>query len=127
MAAGNFTGVTPQWVEPFEPQSHTIVSQMESMKKQYVNLSGSSILYQYKLRWINMPDGDFWTLYNHFIAAKAGFQEFSWRSVPSYIDTNQSGSGDGTNLTGRWVEGSFKFRFNSKSINAEIVFERTVV
>jgi len=117
--------LVPKWVEPFEPEFHNIVTPSESMKKNYQNISVSGI-YKFKLIFKGLSDTNFWTLYNHFAANKGGYASFSWTSVPSYIDTDQSGTGDGANLTGRWIEGSFKFNPKATSWDAEIAFEKAV-
>jgi len=120
--AANFSGVTPTWVEPLEPEFKNLITQGIGAK-QYQNLDPTGIL-KYKLRWEEMSNANFWTLYNHYYSCKGGFDSFSWKSVPSYIDTDQDSVEDGTDLTGRWVEGTFKFSANAKSWNAEIVFEK---
>jgi len=128
MAAANFgSGVTPTWVTPLEPEFHNIITPMESMKKNYMNVSGSTPVFRYKLVWNSMTDAKFWALYNHFYSAKGGYDSFLWTSVPAYIDANHDGTADGADMTGRWVAGSFKFQLDPKSWKAEIIFEEKVV
>ena len=126
MAGANFSGVTPNWMTPLEPEFYTIISSAESQKKNYMNISGSTPVMKYKCTWDAMTDAKFWTLYNHFFANKGGYDYFLFHCVPSYIDTDQSGTGDGADMTGRWVEGTFKFQLEPKSWKAEIVFEKQV-
>ena len=124
--AAAFSGVTPTWVVPYAPEFHTIVTQAESMRKCYANLSGSSPMYRYKLKWTEMTDGEFWQLHHHYYGCLGGYDSFIWKDVPSYIDADHDGTPDGDDMTGRWVEGSFKFSPNPRSWNAEVDFEEEV-
>jgi len=123
--AAAFT-VTPTWVHPTEPEFHTITTLSENQKKNYIDLSGSTPVLKYKLLFEGLSDTDFWTLYNHYYSAKGGYDSFVWSSVPSYIDTDQDGTPDGSNITGRWVTGSFRFKPKANSWEAEIEFEKEV-
>jgi len=125
MAADDFT-LIPTWVIPFAPEFHNIITQSESMKKNYQNLSSNPVM-KFKLIFEKLGDTNFWTLHNHYYGRYGGYDSFSWQSVPSYIDTNQDGTPDGTDMTGRWVEGSFQFQPESRSWSAEIVFEKVIV
>ncbi len=113
MTASAFGSVTPTWVYPLEPQYHNVVTQAESMKKRYYNVSGSSVA-QYKLVFEGLSDAQHTTLKNHFNECKGGYDSFTWQTVPSYI---------GTDMVGRWVEGSFKEDPKSRHWECEIIFE----
>ena len=122
--AANFSGVTPTLVTPLGPEFKNLITPGTG-KKQYQNLDPNPVM-KYKLEWTMMSNANFWTLYNHVYSCKGGFDSFSWKSVPLYIDTNQDSVEDGADLTGRWVEGTFKFKPNAKSWDAEIVFEKAL-
>ena len=126
MSVAKITTVTPTWCYPMEPQFHNIITPSENQKKSYLNLSGSSPVYRYKLVFEGLSDDDFWFLHNHFCSAKGGYDTFDWCTVPSYIDADHDGTADGGNLTGRWVDGSFRFTPQPNSWDVEIVFEEEV-
>jgi hypothetical protein len=121
MAADDFS-LVPTWVYPEEPEFHNIITPAESMKKQYQNLSATPWR-RFRLVFKGLSDTNFWALYNHFYGRYGGYDSFSWQSVPSYIDTDQDGTPDGSNLTGRWVDKSFSFRPLANGWDAEVVFE----
>jgi len=122
--ASDFT-LTPTAVVPVTPVFNTIISQSESMKKQYQNLSGNAV-FRYKLTFNALSETDFWTLYNHYHSCKGEYDSFSWTSVPSYIDTDQDGTPDGSNMTGHWVTNSLTFQPLAVGLwQAEIIFERS--
>ena len=73
-----------------------------------------------------MSDTNFAYLHAHYIEALGGYDTFLWKCVPSYIDTTHDGIADGGNMTGRWLEGSYKFSPNAKTWNAEIIFEEDI-
>ncbi len=121
----NFTTV-PSLVNPDVPMFHTVITQSESMKKQYQSLS-STATQKFKLLFRSINITVFNTIQAHYAANLGQYANFSWTSVPTYIDTDMSGTGDGNNMTGRWVEGSLKMFPVGKSIcNVEIVFEKDV-
>ena len=122
----NLSGVTPSWVLPEEPQYYTLITQTESMKKHYTNLSGTSSVERFKLQWTRMTDATFAILKAFYHARKGGYESFTWHCVPSYIDTDADGTADGSDMTGRFVEGTFKFRPQAKFWEAEVTFEKEV-
>lgn len=121
-----FSGVTPTWVIPYELEFHTIITQSETQKKNYQNLSGSTPVCRYKLKWTNLSDANFGILSAHYYARKGSGTSFQWKSVPAYIDTNHDGTPDGSDMYGRWIQGSFKFQPNAHSWDAEIDFEEEI-
>jgi len=121
-----FSGVTPTWVLPQEPEYYTLVTQTESMKKHYANLSGTSSVERFKLMWTRMTDANFAYLKGFYHDRKGGYESFTWHTVPAYIDTDADGVADGSDMDGRWVEGTFRFRPQAKFWEAEVVFEKEV-
>lgn len=126
MAGADLTSVTPTWMEPQEPEFHTIMTQSESMKKNYANLSGSTPILKWKCKWQGLSDTSYYLLYQHFYDNKGGYDSFAFKCVPSYIDTDEDGVPDGSAMTGRWVEGTFKTKLLPRSWDLEIVFEKAV-
>lgn len=117
--------LTPTWVEPMEPGFHNIVTPSESMKKQRQNV-GATGVETFSIIFEGMSDADYYVLLNHYKLVKGDYDSFQWISVPSYIDTDMDGAGDGTNLTGYWVKGSFKAKNRAHGWDAEIVFEKVI-
>lgn len=118
------SGVTPTWVYPMEPQFHTIITQTESQKKNFLNLSGSTPVFKWKLVWEKMSDAKFWGLHKHFHDRGGGYAKFAWKDVPAYIDTDMDGTVDGSDVTVRYIAGSFKFSPNAHSWDAEVIVEK---
>jgi hypothetical protein len=98
MAAGSAFTLTPQIVEPLDPEYHNVITDSESMKKEYINLSATPIE-RYKLTFKVLTNSNRETLLAHYKDQSGGYFVFSWQSVPSYIYS-------GTNISGRWVDGS---------------------
>jgi len=117
--------VTPDWAFPVKaPVFNTFESPAESMKKDYQNIGGAGVE-TYKLKWAQMSSEDFWILYNHYYLCYGSFNGFWWNTVPDEIDTNQSGSPDGTRMAGHWVQDSFIFKPKGPfNYEAEIVFRK---
>lgn len=113
----DFTSV-PTWVEPESPEYHTLVTEAESMKKRFQSLSASPVE-KFKLTFTGVSDTTYATIKTHFDGQLGGYDEFTWKSVPSYIDA-------GANKTGRWVEGSFKQTPRAKGWDLELTFEESV-
>lgn len=117
-AGASFTFV-PTWVYPIEPEFYNIITPSESQKKEYFNLSSTSVD-KYRLRFSGVTD----TTYNggsgildHFNGQYGGYQSFPWTSVPSYINS-------GASITGRWIDGTFKATPLSNGWDIEIEFEK---
>jgi len=126
MAISALTGVTPTLVTPEAPKFNVVVSQSESMIKNYMNLSGSSPVYRYALKFVNISDDDHTLLLSHWIESKGGTESFSWETVPPYIDGDFDGVPDGETMVGNWVPGSFKHTPNPYSLNVTLKFEALV-
>ena len=124
MAGANFT-LIPTWVYPEELEWNTLVTQSESMKKQYQSLSDTPGQ-KYRLVFTGLSDANRGVLLNHIYQCKGGFDSFSWQSVPSYIDTDLDGTPDGSNMTGRWVEKSYDQTPRENAWDCEIIFEKAI-
>jgi len=98
MAAGEDFTMAPSEVVELEPEYNNIITPTESMKKEYLNLSATA-LQKYKITFNVLTTANKDTLLTHFKANYGEFHSFTWKSVPSYIES-------GANITGRWVTGS---------------------
>ena len=56
MAADDFT-ITPSWVDVHCPEFHNIITQSESMKKDYQNLSTTSVQ-RFTLKFLGLSDAN---------------------------------------------------------------------
>jgi hypothetical protein len=119
--AANFT-LKPTWVYPVLPQFNTIISQSESMKKEYFSMASTSVK-RYKLTYNGLSDADFETLLDHYNSCYGGYDSFNWMNsaIPSYILLLLDLTTE--NITGRWVHGSLTFKPEAKSWDASIIFE----
>lgn len=120
MAPGaNFT-LTPNLVETLEPIYNNVITQSESMKKEFLNLSATPVE-RYKLVFTMLSNTDRDTLITHWKDNSGGYYPFAWASVPSYI-------GSGANITGRWVPDSLSMgsTINGQCWNVAMTFEKSV-
>ena len=124
--ATKLSGVTPTLVIPLGPQYHTIISQAESQKKVYLSMSGSTPIYQYKVKWINITDAKYLTIESKYRECLGGYDSFFFKCMPDYIDCNHDGTADGSGVTVRFVEGSFDESPNAKSWNVDCLFEESI-
>ena len=125
MAADDFT-IKPTIVIPEVPDFNTIITQSESMKKNYQSLSATSTQ-KWRLIFKAITNTVFVTIQAHYAARYGQYDNFLWTTVPSYIDTDMSGTVDGTSMTGRWVEGSLSVTpLGALKCNCELVFEKDV-
>lgn len=123
--AANFT-FTPDYVIPEVPDFNTIITQSESMKKNYLSMNSTPVQ-RFKLIFKAIDNDDAIDIQAHYASCYGQYDNFSWTTVPSYIDTNLDGTKDGTNMTGRWVEGSLIFTpLDDSKCNVEIIFEKDV-
>ncbi len=119
VTAGATFGVSPTWVIPEEPEFHLIETQAESMKKDFNLMSGSSSVDIYRLQFTGLSDTDYnggSGVHDHFIGQNGGYSSFRWASVPSYINS-------GSDVTGRWVAGTFNPTPKASSWDVEVSFE----
>ena len=98
MAAGGNFSLVPNEVIEIEPTYNNVITQSESMKKEFLNLSSTPLL-QYKIKFSALTTANKDVLLAHYKDQSGGYYEFSWTSVPSYINS-------GANISGRWVDGS---------------------
>ena len=122
MAADDFA-LTPTWVYPEEPEYHNVITQAESQKKDYQNVSTTSIE-KFKLKFEGMSDANFKIFYDHQKGRYGGYDLFAWlnANIPAYIKTLLGITSE--NLSGRWISGTFKFTPKAHSWDAEIIFEK---
>lgn len=100
MAAGSAFSLTTTEVVTQEPKYNNIITQAESMKKEYYNLSSiPTEIFVLKFHALTNTQRD--TLLDHYNDQSGGYYLFSWQSVPSYIN-------GGSNISGRWVDKSLK-------------------
>jgi hypothetical protein len=119
MAAGGDFTLIPSVVEILEPAYNNVISQSESMKKEFLNISAAP-QEQYRLSFKALTNTEMATLRTHFKDNSGGYYPFAWKSVPSYIDS-------GANITGRWVQGSLKIPpVSGKYWAVEITFEKSI-
>lgn len=119
MAAGSPFTLVPNEVITLEPEYHNIITQSESMKKEYYSMTSNSIQ-KYDLKFTAVTNADRDTLLTHYSDQYGGYHNFSWQSVPSYI-------GSGANITGRWVDGSLRMKIKAGTYwECLITFEKEV-
>lgn len=119
MAAGADFTLVPNLVVPLEPIYNNVMPQSESMKKEYLNLSATPTE-QFALTFKALTSANMATIRTHFKDNSGGYYPFTWKSVPSYIDS-------GSNKTGRWVEKSLKISpVGNTRWQVEITFETAV-
>jgi hypothetical protein len=116
MAAGSAFTLVPNLVTTLVPEYNNVQSQTESMKKEYFNISATPVeSYRIDFNAITSAVRD--TILTHYKDQSGGYYPFSWTSVPSYI-------GSGSNITGRWVEGSLSMEKISNRWKVSISFEK---
>ena len=124
MAADDFE-IMPTWVYPEEPIYPNVITESENYKKDYQNLD-TTPLERFKLVFEGLTDAQAETIYEHYKGRYGGYDSFAWKNsyIPSYIiDLLDLSTSD---LTGRWIEGSFNIKPRAKSYDIEIVFEKAV-
>jgi len=124
MADDDFT-LSPTWVDVLEPEYANVITETDTMKKDYQNLS-TTPLEQFVLRFEGLSDANAEVLYEHYKGRYGGYDAFAWlnANIPAYIiDILDLGS---SNLSGRWVPGSLKLTPKARSWNAEITFEKQI-
>ena len=117
MAAGSDFTLAPSEVIELDPIYNNVITQSESMKKEFLNLSATPLL-QYKLKFNVLTTANKNIVLAHYKDQSGGYYKFAWKSVPAYI-------GSGANITGRWVDGSLSFTpIGSKRWTTSIIFEK---
>lgn len=116
--AANFTE-TPTVVQIKGRDYHVVETAVEDMKKRYYKLSNNPRL-QWKLSFHAVTSTVMNNIVAHYDSCYGSYSQFTWTSVPSYIES-------GSNLTGRWVQGSLNVTpLGKKYWNVDIVFEKSV-
>jgi hypothetical protein len=116
MAAGSAFTLVPNEVITEEPEYHNVITESESMKKDYQNISTTKVQ-KYELRFKALINANRDILLTHYEDQYGDYHSFSWQSVPSYI-------GSGANITGRWVKGSLKMSIISNKWKCSVLFEK---
>ena len=117
MGAGDAFTAVPYIAVVVKDDYHNIITPTESMKKEYLNMS-STPEEQWELQFKALTSAQMNAIKDHYDDQYGGYAEFSWQSVPSYINS-------GANMTGRWVDRSFKQTPNSNKWNVSITFEKS--
>lgn len=100
MAAGSPFTMIPHKVIPSDPVFFNIITESNSMKKEYINVaSDSTDIYKLEFKAKSLTDKG--TILNHYNDQYAGYHNFTWESVPAYINS-------GVDMLGRWVDKSLK-------------------
>lgn len=116
MAAGSAFTVKPNSVIELAPEYNTVISQTESMKKEYFQVAAAAVK-KYKLEFKALTTTVRNTILDHFNDQSGGYYPFSWQTVPSYI-------GSGANMNGRWVDGSYSETHMSNKFHITLIFEK---
>ncbi len=116
--AANFT-VTPNLVTIVKKEYHIIETQAEDMNKEYYKLSNNPQV-RYRLHFAGVDSSTMNTILAHYDAAYGPYDSFSWTTVPSYIES-------GSSITGNWVKGTLGITNNGMMHwNVELVIEKQV-
>lgn len=119
MSAGDDFSLKPNNVTTLEPKYYNVITESESAKKEYMNISSSPVE-RYELKFAALDDADWNTLLSHYKDNYGGYHSFTWKSVPTYIGT-------GANLTGRWVDGSLHMESHDfVGWKCSIIFEKAI-
>jgi len=117
MAARGTFSLIPNEVLTAEPEYHNVITDSESMKKEYINIA-TTPTEKFTLNFSALTNTERDTLLDHYNDQYGGFYSFYWSSVPSYI-------GSGAIIIGRWVKGSLKMTPISKTYwKCSIMFEK---
>lgn len=117
MAADDFS-VAPSEVVESAPIFNNITTESESMKKEFLNISATSIQ-KYTLKFNAKTTAVKDSILAHYNARYGGYDSFLWTSVPAHVNS-------GSNITGRWIDGSITFTpVGYKLWNVSIMFEKS--
>ena len=120
MAGEAFT-MDPQEVIALAPEYHNVITPMESMKKEYHNISATPVE-KFRLLFKGLSNTDKETLLDHYNSQSGGYYEFEWQTVPSYIDDASDNDKDG-----RWVDKSLRMTPVGPTLwDCQITFEEDV-
>ena len=117
MAAGDAFTVKPYIAIPETPDYNNIISESESMKKEYLNLSATPVE-RWQLHFKALTSTEMNAILTHYKDQSGGYYAFSWQSVPTYINS-------GSNMTGHWVDKSWKVSQTSNKWSVQVSFEKS--
>lgn len=119
MAQGDPFTMTPSEVVPLEPDYHTVVTPSESMKKEYHSMSATPVE-AFELSFKGLTTAEKNDLKAHFNDQSGGYYEFTWQTVPDYIDDSSN-----NDMVGRWVKKSLRMMpIAPDAWNCRIKFEK---
>ena len=124
MPASDFT-IIPSFVEPVLPSFSTSISVAEDLSKDYECIEEEGYN-RFKFTFDGISDSEHKTIRDHFISVVGETNTFLWKNsaIPSYIKSLLGITI--SDLTGRWVSGSFSTKISPRSVTIEILFERDV-
>lgn len=118
MAAGADWTLVPSLVVELDKVYNNVITESESMKQEFLNLSATPIE-RYELTYKALTSANKDTFLTHYKENSGGYYPFAWKSVPSYI-------GSGSNITGRWVDGSYSLTpVGNARWALKVVFEKS--
>jgi len=122
MAADDFT-ITPTWVYPIRISFNNVITVSESLKKDYQNIADIPTE-RFRIVWRGLSDANAELIYEHYKSRYAGYDDFAWKAanIPSYI--NDILDLGGADLTGRWIDESWKATPKANSWDIELIFEK---
>jgi len=119
MAAGDDFTLTPNVVITYPPAYYNVITQSESGKKEYMNIA-STPTEKYELQFNALTNSQRDTLLTHYKDNYGEYHSFSWKSVPSYVNS-------GADMTGRWVDGSLRMSpVGNLYWRCSVVFEKEI-
>ena len=117
---GDFA-ILPSEVIEEPPNYHNIITQTESMKKEYINLAATPVR-KYRLKFNARTTAIKDAILAHYDTQKGGYVAFRWAAaaVPAHVNS-------GAAMTGRWIDGSLQFTgVGYKLWNISIGFEKSI-
>ena len=116
----DFTTLPSEVIE-VSPEYHNIITQTESMKKEFLNLAATPVR-KYRLKFNAQTTAVKDAILAHYDGQTGGLTAFSWTAaaVPAHVNS-------GAAMTGRWVDGSIQFAgIGYKRWNISIEFEKSI-
>ena len=116
----DFTTLPSEVIE-VAPDYHNIITQTESMKKEFLNLAATPVR-RYRLKFNAQTTTVKDAILAHYDAQYGGYTSFSWATaaVPAHVN-------GGAAMTGRWIDGSLQFTgIGYKMWNISMEFEKSI-
>ena len=108
----------PSEVVELSPIFNNVITDSESMKQEYLNISTTSVQ-QYKIKFNVVTTAVKDAILAHYNGRYGGYDPFAWKSVPAYVNS-------GADITGRWVGGSLQFTpIGYKRWNVSVIFQKS--